>query len=276
MNKSGRSRGRALPHHAHAYNDEDSSTAPTPSQPEPVPRPVITTKYKSVPSTASSRSSPTHPTPAHLRRTQTDTAAILLRRPSSSGNRPRKIMRVDHAFDAESDSEMSIAVGELVVVLEEIDAGWYMGEIHGDESRTGMFPATYCTVVDSPPPMPRRPPKPSSPTKSESDAFGEMEEQVASLSLRRPAPRPAVSSRAIGVATAPIGRSGSLKKKPPPPPAPRGSRPIISAGTTAVSTTTGAGGGTDAKCRECGCEEFRANVFKKGSCNNCFHVHIPQ
>ncbi|KAG0236295.1 hypothetical protein BGW42_003707 [Actinomortierella wolfii] len=26
-------------------------------------------------------------------------------------------------------------------------------------------------------------------------------------------------------------------------------------------------------CRECGCDEFTANVFKRGSCNNCFHSH---
>ncbi|KAI9296309.1 BAR-domain-containing protein [Neoconidiobolus thromboides FSU 785] len=27
------------------------------------------------------------------------------------------------------------------------------------------------------------------------------------------------------------------------------------------------------ECRECGCDEFSANVFKKGTCNNCFHKH---
>lgn len=26
-------------------------------------------------------------------------------------------------------------------------------------------------------------------------------------------------------------------------------------------------------CSTCGCDEFSPNVFKKGSCNNCFHVH---
>ncbi|KAG9061686.1 hypothetical protein KI688_007267 [Linnemannia hyalina] len=26
-------------------------------------------------------------------------------------------------------------------------------------------------------------------------------------------------------------------------------------------------------CRECQCDEFTANVFKPGSCNNCFHAH---
>lgn len=26
-------------------------------------------------------------------------------------------------------------------------------------------------------------------------------------------------------------------------------------------------------CRECHCSDFSANVFKRGSCNNCFHIH---
>ncbi|KAF9194671.1 hypothetical protein BGZ51_008602 [Haplosporangium sp. Z 767] len=26
-------------------------------------------------------------------------------------------------------------------------------------------------------------------------------------------------------------------------------------------------------CRECQCTDFSANVFKRGSCNNCFHIH---
>lgn len=27
------------------------------------------------------------------------------------------------------------------------------------------------------------------------------------------------------------------------------------------------------KCRECGCDDYCTNVFKKGQCNNCFHSH---
>jgi len=28
-----------------------------------------------------------------------------------------------------------------------------------------------------------------------------------------------------------------------------------------------------AECRECGCDDFAANVFRKDNCNNCFHRH---
>ena len=175
-------------------------------------------------------------------------------------------MRVDHAFDAESDSEMSIVPGELVNVIEEVDAGWFIGEIVGDEQRTGMFPSTYCTVVES---APRRTVlKPPSPTKSEGDIFGDLDDQVATLSVRRGTnvqPRPGVP-RSKSLGTPASATAAAKRKPPPPPPTPRGTKPASSA-TTAVAA--------DSKCRECGCEEFRANVFKRGSCNNCFHVHVP-
>lgn len=250
--KSQPTRSRTIRSTAHAYSPaEDDPPVPQ----EPHSRPVISTKFKS--------SSPPSPLPLHLRRTATD-SAVLPPRPQSNGrDKPRKVMRVDHAFDAESDSEMSIQPGELVNVLEEVDAGWYIGEIIGEEYRSGLFPATYCTIM-------RTPPKPPSPTKEEA-----IEEQMLNLSLRRGPVRPGnTRSQSAGVTptvsvnTLSPGNS-AVRKKPPPPPVSRGSKPLIPAGsaTTVINGT---------KCRECGCDEFRANVFKKGSCNNCFHVHIPQ
>jgi hypothetical protein len=186
-------------------------------------------------------------------------------------------MRVEYPFDAESDSEMSIVPGELVSVIEEVDAGWYIGEIVGSEFRTGMFPATYCVIVPSTAsvsevggttPVRRSTLKPPSPTSTKSD--DSLEDQVANLSLRRPATVP-VSRPNLGGRSVSSGSPASVggKKKAPPPPVSRGSKPVMSG--SSASSVSG-----DVKCRECGCDEFRANVFKKGSCNNCFHVHIPQ
>jgi hypothetical protein len=184
------------------------------------------------------------------------------------------MMRVEYPFDAESDSEMSIVPGEIVSVIEEVDAGWFIGEVVGSEFRQGMFPATYCVVIPatdttgSPVPSVRRtttlkPPSPSS-LKSEDS----LEDQVAGLSLRRPATvgaRPGMAGRSVSSSGSPV----PAKKKPPPPPVSRGSKPSLTG--SAGSSVAG-----DVRCRECGCDEFRANVFKKGSCNNCFHVHIAQ
>jgi hypothetical protein len=188
-------------------------------------------------------------------------------------------MKVEYAFEAEADGEMSISVGDLISVLEEVDSGWFIGEITGEEGRHGMFPATYCSIVE----QPRRTLKPPSPGKDgkggeKGDVFTEMEEQVSLLSLRRPATvgvRP-VSGRSVSSTTiTPVVTPG--KKKAPPPPVSRGSKPISTTGSTGSSSTIAAStttAGGDLKCRECGCNEFRANVFKKGSCNNCFHVHV--
>jgi SH3 domain len=269
MNKP-RARARAAAH-AHAYAAEDEPT-PAPPTPDPV-RPVISTKYRTSP--------PPTPSPS-LRRIQTDPAAAAVR-PYQNGNRVKKVMRVEHAFDAESDSEMSIVPGELISVLEEVDAGWFIGEIVGDESRRqGMFPATYCSVVETiSAPALRRPPKPPSPTarsdaSSVSGGAGDLDDQISNLSIRKggynsagTGSRPGVtrSQTASVAATTLVGGMSTSpnivmakKKAPPPPPVSRGNKPIP-------------GFVADGKCRECGCIEFRANVFKKGSCNNCFHVH---
>ena len=103
------------------------------------------------------------------------------------------------------------------------------------------------------------------------DVFADAEEQISTLAVvrssrGRSSPRPGIGGRAM---TTPSPSAATVvavgkKKPPPPPPVLRGSKPI----------STGVVGGGEVKCRECGCDEFRANVFKKGSCNNCFHVHI--
>jgi hypothetical protein len=286
-----RSRSRSTAH-AHAYSPDIPEEPPQID----IPRPVISTKYRSTPSKTSPTnnsflppqampSTAVHPTALNttsmpsIRRAQTE---HLPPRPHTNGTRKRKLMKVEYAFDAESDSEMSIVPGETVSVIEEVDPGWFIGEIVGDESRQGMFPATYCTVIESTsvtvspvretPPAVRRSLKPPSSTKED-----DLEEQVSQLSLRRPATtggsgqhsggRPSLGRAVTASPTPSIGSHAAAKKKPPPP-APRGSKP-------ASLASTGSSTAADTRCRECGCDEFRANVFKKGSCNNCFHVHIP-
>jgi len=190
-------------------------------------------------------------------------------------------MRCDHAFDAESDSEMSIVPGDLISVIEEVDAGWFIGEIVGDDARTGMFPATYCTVIEPTIPTVRRPPlKPPSPTarSDTSSLAGDLDDHVSNLPIRRAGYVPPPASRAgltrtqsaNNTSSAPATPNIAMAKKkapppPPPPPVSRGNRPPAAA----------PGAANEGKCRECGCVEFRANVFKRGSCNNCFHVHGP-
>src|SRR5579859_6247033 len=110
----GRSRARSI--HAHQYSPDEDLPPPLPD----VPRPIISTKYKST----NRVNSPTPPpsNSPHLRRAQTE-SAVLPPRPASNGHaKRRKIMKVEYPFDAESDSEMSIAVGEMIAVIEEVDS----------------------------------------------------------------------------------------------------------------------------------------------------------
>jgi len=268
-----RTRAPAL-YTTHLDQEEPSSS---PSPPEPL-RPVISTKYKS---SISNRASPTHATAPNLRRIQTDSVTVVHppRPTHANGRLQKKVMRCDHAFDAESDSEMSIVPGDLINVIEEVDAGWFIGEIVGDEARTGMFPTTYCTVIEPTVPTVRRPPlKPPSPTarSDTSSLAGDLDDQVSNISIRRasyvspPAPRQVITRTQSANTTSSVSGGPNIamakKKAPPPPPPPvsRGNKPVA-----------GGGVANEGKCRECGCVEFRANVFKKGSCNNCFHVHGP-
>ncbi|KAI8059453.1 hypothetical protein BC940DRAFT_313711 [Gongronella butleri] len=82
-------------------------------------------------------------------------------------------------------------------------------------------------------------------------------------------PASAVNSPAATRRTAPappIARSNTARsyssstRTPPPPPPSRG------ASTNATMAAVG-------PCHDCGCDDFTANVFKKGQCNNCFHKH---
>jgi len=187
-------------------------------------------------------------------------------------------MRADHTFDAESDSELSIYPGLRILVVEEIDPGWYLGEISdADGIRQGLFPATYCTVIEDPASLSlnnnnnigsvggsvrRAPGKP--PSSSSSPTRETILEDIPVV----PRARPSLGGRSVSASSSLTASPTTARKKPPPPPAPRGSKP------TAGLTNSGNANGGSMACRECGCDEFRANVFKKGSCNNCFHVHI--
>ncbi|ORX49130.1 BAR-domain-containing protein [Hesseltinella vesiculosa] len=57
----------------------------------------------------------------------------------------------------------------------------------------------------------------------------------------------------------PLARANTSTRTPPPPPPSR-------ANGTPVAARAG-------PCRDCGCDDYVANVFKKGHCNNCFHKH---
>ncbi|KAF9995846.1 hypothetical protein BGZ79_010435 [Entomortierella chlamydospora] len=65
--------------------------------------------------------------------------------------RQQKQVRALYTFDATAEGELSIQKGDVIRIVEEIDEGWWEGELvdaYGVH-RTGMFPSNYCEEVFS-------------------------------------------------------------------------------------------------------------------------------
>ena len=256
----------------------------------------------------------------------------------------QKQVRALYNFEATADGELSLQKGDIVRIIEEIDEGWWEGEIVDSRGvrHEGMFPSNYCEEIQSDTGSPQRQ---GSVHSSNSDSgryvdedeaayyaresepsirYDEPEghqaafepETVVHLPMARRAPpppsrhphgimldnntngassltsptatnpRPTPPSSRPGSATVPANRTGGTvgSRAPPPPPAARrganheamrqsatfssnpGTPPLarpVEAHTESVMRP----------CRECNCTDFTANVFKRGSCNNCFHTH---
>ncbi|KAJ3348840.1 hypothetical protein GGF32_005944 [Allomyces javanicus] len=160
---------------------------------------------------------------------------IVRRAPSPPPVPDVRLVRATFDFDGESSDELSLRKGDVVQVVEEVSEGWWIGERDGVR---GMFPSNYT--------------EPYTP---------------------EPAPRP-VTTSVTGRSTKST-RSMHSAYNAPPPPAP----PAAAAGfrslppAMARSYSTPVVGSAAAVCSTCGCDEFKANVFKPQSCNNCFHQH---
>ncbi|KAI8051375.1 uncharacterized protein B0P05DRAFT_313557 [Gilbertella persicaria] len=237
----------------------------------------------------------------------------LPRRQSLQAEAPMKNQRkATYEFGGENSDELSFRVGDVIQVVEEVDEGWWLGEIADPNGtvRRGIFPVNYTEAVSNGagPPMPARPVLSSQhPSQSYIHEEPEMiEEETGSpfgdrsanngFSYIRPntsnQPSRTVSSSTIvsSPASSPVPQyKVATTKRAPPPPPPSSTRPNMvnsrSSSTmksvrTAPSTPQLHVTQTDsyfesavASCQECGCNDFTANVFKKGHCNNCFHKH---
>ena len=54
------------------------------------------------------------------------------------------MVRAKFPFDATSDKQLSLKVGDVLVVLEKSASGWYKGESNG---AVGLFPSNYTEPV---------------------------------------------------------------------------------------------------------------------------------
>ncbi|KAI1314408.1 hypothetical protein EDD11_002195 [Mortierella claussenii] len=144
--------------------------------------------------------------------------------PPSRG-RPQKQVRALYTFDATAEGELSIQKGDLIRIVEEIDEGWWEGELVDATGvrHTGMFPSNYCEEVFSDSGSTHRQGSINSISSDpgryldEDEAayyereteptvhYAEPEEEIAPVPVARRAPPPPTTRHASYVAPAPSG-----------------------------------------------------------------------
>ncbi|KAI8354600.1 hypothetical protein EDC96DRAFT_516653 [Choanephora cucurbitarum] len=229
---------------------------------------------------------------------------VLPRRQSQTVEAPIKNQRkAAYEFDGENADELSFHVGDIIQVVEEVDEGWWLGEViePNGSVRRGIFPVNYTEAVShsAGPPMPARPvlasPHYEEPEDLNASPFHDRSTNNGFSYIRPNNSQPSrtVSSSTISPASSPIPQHkmvASSKRAPPPPPSSRPSinnsrssstsnmKPIRTGPSTPQLHVTQTDNYFDnshssTSCQECGCVDYSANVFKKGHCNNCFHKH---
>lgn len=149
------------------------------------------------------------------------------------------LVRANYNFTAESDKEMSLNKGDMIKVIKKVDEGWWVGTCNG---KSGMFPSNYVSLLEN----------------TEQDIIGE---KLDSLSLKNSNQEDSNISQSVakpGFSYLPQGM------------------PITFIGrksTNEASQSNQIKEHVEMSCGQCDCDEFAANVFKAGHCNNCFHKH---
>lgn len=145
-----------------------------------------------------------------------------------------EMVKVLYEFTGENDGEMSIKPGDLISVTEHVDDGWWLGTCNG---KSGIFPANYVKRADQPIKRTEQPAKRTEqPVKRTDQPVKNKSKPYSSLT-------PSMVSF-----TSTTNDDHHVQNKTP-----------------LVQSTS--------FCRKCDCQDFNANVFKPGKCNNCFHEH---
>ncbi|KAI8925458.1 hypothetical protein BC831DRAFT_460948 [Entophlyctis helioformis] len=230
-------------------------------------------------------------------------------RPVRTSKQPMKRVKVVFDFDAEGPGELTIRVGEIVIVKAEIDDGWWEGEIADGSGRTGMFPSNYCEVLAGPP-VPTRASRAPSMTSSDragiEAAGASMYQQAAaangvSISNGTAAAAAGFTSRmaqsqslnslnnsssssaygsnsgnSAGFGAASTASLGIARMAASQPSSRTATPPRSNSGTGLnhmLPSIPSSGASAAGPCSVCGCNEYVAHAFKVGQCNNCYHKH---
>ncbi|KAK9452358.1 uncharacterized protein V1518DRAFT_411048 [Limtongia smithiae] len=162
--------------------------------------------------------------PPRLNRSTTEPPVLPGPRPSLGPK--KKMVKANFRYEAEDEDELSLEPGDIVIVKEEIDAGWWIGELAGGE-RSGLFPVPYCTVISEGVATsngPAKPAKPSISRKTSSFSAESLSDKDEEKERPKPVTAPSYQSSMKKLSSGGIVGSGKLanpansKKAPPPPP----------------------------------------------------------
>lgn len=152
--------------------------------------------------------------------------------------------KANYNFTAESENEVSLKKGEIIKVTKRIDEGWWVGTCNG---QSGMFPSNYVSII-------------------EDEREYQEKEEVLKLNLN-------INNESSD--SNDESKSSQAVIKPGFSYLPQGT-PITFIGRKALNAKSHEQEEKVeiiASCGQCSCDEFMANVFKIGHCNNCFHKH---
>ncbi|KAK9487624.1 meiotically up-regulated gene 137 protein [Lipomyces starkeyi] len=154
--------------------------------------------------------------PPRLSRSVTEPPPLPGPRPSLGPK--KKLVKANFRYQAEAEDELSLEPGDVIIVTEEVDAGWWIGELVGGE-RSGLFPVPYCTVISegSANGGPAKPAKPAPVMRKVSTLNGDTEQfEDERGAMSSPAFQSSMKKLNGGVGR--LGPGISAKKPPPPPP----------------------------------------------------------
>lgn len=231
--------------------------------------------------------------------------------PTSINKPGLRQVRANFEFVAQSPDDLPMKVGDIINVLEEIDEGWWLGEMADGSGRTGMFPQNYTTEIKSetnPSLYPTLDSKSNNVTAANTNTTtttttttpeylptdrsnyrmpsnppSYMEAINSYKSPSMTSTNPAANPRNNTVTTATLQQKLNTMSG-------AGSENRASTlNTSSTRNMTFPGAAINAslkksevnsestakmgKCSTCGCEDYSLNLFKPPSCNNCFHKH---
>jgi hypothetical protein len=176
----------------------------------------------------------------------------------SNDTQSSKTVKAVFNFEGQGD-ELSFEKGQQITILKVMNDGWCLGETNGSR---GIFPANYVKEVGATDPNKNQEEKTPKISTSKSITL-----DFDNHSPRCDSPR---TEDTFGHPSNQTQSRSAFSYIPEMPPAGFvGLKKVQKEEETKDQTPKE----TVGSCRECGCNDYSQNVFKRDSCNNCFHFH---